>query len=292
MTARNVGVLVYAISGGNFYLPHRDVFQDAHINDIETGDIVPTFSFLIEHPTRGKYLFDLGLRKHGEGYTPAWNETLAEMKPTCDKDVSETLEENNINPKNVQGIIFSHLHFDHVGDVQPFSSAEIILGGEAESLFEKTYPEDPESLVYDWPKGRSVRYINFESQDSNIKTTLPLNSTFFQRSYDLFSDGSLLLIDAPGHFPGHLAVLARIETPGTSDSDDNYLLLAGDCCHNRQCYMVHPSQSSPVALMSLLVRVEQEIPNVVIILAHEKELEEEGMPISSKFFKQLGSGTR
>ena len=189
------------------------------------------------------------------------------------------------------------MHFDHVGDVQPFSSAEIFLGGEAESLFEKTYPEDSESLVYDWPKGRSVRYINFESQDSNVKTTLPLNSTFFQRSYDLFSDGSLLLIDAPGHFPGHLAALARVETPGTGDdSSDNYLLLAGDCCHNRQCYMVHPSQAAQsrsvreisqtqyddidVArrTVSLLVRVEQEIPNVVIILAHEKELEEEGMP--------------
>lgn len=44
--------------------------------------------------------------QHGEGYTPAWNETLAELKPICDKDVSEILEDNNINPKNVQGIIF------------------------------------------------------------------------------------------------------------------------------------------------------------------------------------------
>lgn len=60
---RNVGVQIYSLIGGHFYLPHKEVFQDALDSNIGTGDTVPTFSFLIEHPTRGKYLFDLGLRK-------------------------------------------------------------------------------------------------------------------------------------------------------------------------------------------------------------------------------------
>ncbi|KAH7878129.1 uncharacterized protein C8R40DRAFT_1091258 [Lentinula edodes] len=128
----NVSVLI----PGHLYLPHKEVFQDALENGAETGSTVPTFSFLLEHPTRGKYLFDLGLRKHAKGYPPALDGILVEFKPNCDKDASEILIENNVDPNEIQGIIFSHLHFDHTGDIQLFPSAEIILGGEGESLFD------------------------------------------------------------------------------------------------------------------------------------------------------------
>ena len=36
--------------------------QDAKVPD-EVRTTIPCFSFLIEHPTRGKALFDLGMRK-------------------------------------------------------------------------------------------------------------------------------------------------------------------------------------------------------------------------------------
>lgn len=47
------------------------------------------------------------------------------------------------------------------------------------------------------------------------------------RVLDIFHDGSLLIVDAPGHLPGHINLLAR--TGPTSR-----VYLAGDACHDRR----------------------------------------------------------
>ena len=52
---------VSAIPAGFLYLPDRVVFDDALESD--TGQKVPSFSFLLEHDTYGRILFDLGNRK-------------------------------------------------------------------------------------------------------------------------------------------------------------------------------------------------------------------------------------
>ncbi|KIK57565.1 hypothetical protein GYMLUDRAFT_172636 [Collybiopsis luxurians FD-317 M1] len=308
-------VTVSALIPGHFYLPHKDVFQDALESGAMSGDTVPTFAFLIEHPSLGKYMFDLGLRKHAEGYPPAWNETLQELKPDCNEDVCDILLANHIQPSEIKGVIFSHLHFDHTGDVQPFVSAEIILGAEARSLFDKPYPDDPESLILAWPLGRSIRYLDFFSGISDSSKTnsgiraeedtsgsLPVHLSSsenskaspprlpgFDRVLDFFGDQSLYIIDAPGHFPGHLMVLARVANPMASElSPSIYVLLAGDCCHNRECYspgtrLVSQENHDDIVVaretVSSLIRTAKEMPNVIVVLAHEKELEEEGMPL-------------
>ena len=46
---------------------------------------------------------------------------------------------------------------------------------------------------------------------------------------DLFGDGSLLIVNAPGHLQGHINILALI-----SSSPDRYMYLAGDACHDRR----------------------------------------------------------
>lgn len=43
---------------------------------------------------------------------------------------------------------------------------------------------------------------------------------------DYFGDGSLYLLDSPGHAIGHLCALAR-----TTTSPDTFILMGGDACH-------------------------------------------------------------
>ncbi|KAF9059358.1 beta-lactamase-like protein [Rhodocollybia butyracea] len=302
-------ITVSALIPGHFYLPHEDVFQDAFESKASSGDIVPTFAFLLEHPSHGKYMFDLGLRKHGKGYPPAWDETLEEFKPDCSQDVCDILRANRVEPTEIKGVIFSHLHFDHTGDIEPFTSAEIILGIDAKPLFDSPYPEDPESLFPDWPKGRIVRYLEYsddtetETYQTQVTTESPTESLVmsssshplprFTKAFDFFGDQSLLIIDAPGHFPGHLMALARVsERPPTNRTSTSgtsiYVLLAGDCCHNRECYspgtrLISQANYEDVAVaretVASLIRTVKEMPNVVVVLAHEKELENEGMPL-------------
>ena len=58
-------VCVKALSMGEMFLPHAFVFQDAKDANVPPTVRVklPTFAFLIEHPTRGKIMFDLGMNK-------------------------------------------------------------------------------------------------------------------------------------------------------------------------------------------------------------------------------------
>lgn len=44
---------------------------------------------------------------------------------------------------------------------------------------------------------------------------------------DLFNDGSLLIVNAPGHLPGHINLLARV-------SSAHFVYMAGDSCHDRR----------------------------------------------------------
>lgn len=58
------------------------------------------------------------------------------------------------------------------------------------------------------------------SQEWNAFSNLP-------RTLDVFHDGSLLIVDAPGHLPGHINLLAKT-APNSS------VYLAGDACHDRR----------------------------------------------------------
>jgi glyoxylase-like metal-dependent hydrolase (beta-lactamase superfamily II) len=48
---------------------------------------------------------------------------------------------------------------------------------------------------------------------------------------DVFKDGSLYVVDAPGHLPGHINLLARVDDGG---SNTRWVYLAGDACHDRR----------------------------------------------------------
>ncbi len=48
---------------------------------------------------------------------------------------------------------------------------------------------------------------------------------------DLFGDGTIYLVDAPGHLPGHINVLAHTNH---SEGGSKWVYLAGDACHDRR----------------------------------------------------------
>jgi hypothetical protein len=48
----------------------------------------------------------------------------------------------------------------------------------------------------------------------------------FEKAFDFFGDGSLWVIQAPGHMPGNLICCCRIES-------GEWLILGSDCAHSR-----------------------------------------------------------
>jgi hypothetical protein len=74
--------------------------------------LCPSYSFLIEHPSGRKVLFDLGTRKDTNNLPP----TIISLinSPGCDfnakKDVAEILEESGIDTGSIEAVVWSHWH--------------------------------------------------------------------------------------------------------------------------------------------------------------------------------------
>ncbi|KIW91746.1 uncharacterized protein Z519_07714 [Cladophialophora bantiana CBS 173.52] len=79
-------------------------------------------------------------------------------------------------------------------------------------------------------EGRTVREITFTSDVVEIGKFL---------AHDYFHDGSLYLLDSPGHCVGHLCALVR-----TTSSPDTYVFLGGDAAHH--CGEFRPSAYVPM----------------------------------------------
>ncbi|KAJ2974688.1 hypothetical protein NUW58_g8577 [Xylaria curta] len=80
----------------------------------------PCFSFLIQHPTQNRTLvFDLGIKKDWNNWPKPLLDGISASGaiPIVPKDVREVLDEHGIDAKTIEGVVWSHSHLDHVGDV-------------------------------------------------------------------------------------------------------------------------------------------------------------------------------
>ncbi|KAL2355243.1 beta-lactamase-like protein [Cryomyces antarcticus] len=184
----------------------------------------PAFSFLIEHSSGKKILFDLGVRKDFENLAPH----IVEMAKkggwivNTEKNVSEIISENGTEPKDIDAIIWSHLHWDHTGDPSTFpNTTDLIVGPGFKEAFVPAYPKNKDSplLERDW-EGRNLREVSFEEEGNGLKI-----GRF--DAMDFFGDGSFYLLDSPGHAIGHMCGLAR-----TTSSPPTFVLMGGDACHH------------------------------------------------------------
>jgi glyoxylase-like metal-dependent hydrolase (beta-lactamase superfamily II) len=109
---------------------------------------------------------------------------------------------------------------DHIGDHEPFCNAKFILGAPAKRFLQDGYPYNATSLYSrsTVPDDRTMWL------DCNGWT--PIGP--FERALDFFDDGSLYIVDAAGHMPGHINALVR------TSSDGKWAFLAGDSFHDER----------------------------------------------------------
>lgn len=184
---------------------------------------VPSLSFLLRHSaTKQNILFDMGIRKDKENYPQPvktrFFPAAVEKQAKVPLSVVESLGKGGLQPDDIHHIVISHCHWDHIGDPALFPSSKFVLGGAARTLFEPGYPADPTSFYQKnlFPPDRT----DFLPVD-NWQKIGP-----FPKAFDFFGDGSVYIIDAPGHLPGHINLLAR------TSADGAWVYLAGDSAHH------------------------------------------------------------
>jgi glyoxylase-like metal-dependent hydrolase (beta-lactamase superfamily II) len=269
-------VTVSAVDAGHITLPDYLFVTGADPNKRTT---VPSLSFLIQHPSSPvsrdsdvtNLLFDLGVKRDLEGYTIAQQGHVAERQPvitdpdcgvslrkgTSSEDEDTTASKNELlSPeKDIDFVILSHVHWDHVGTPSDFASATFVVGsGTLDLLNNGAGPLYPAELFHhdELPASRTVELPpapsrGSDSSDYDVGPNVPVHTPTpastqaklpgsadkwswqplagFPRTLDFFGDGSVYVIDSPGHLYGHVNLLVRI-------GEKKYVYLGGDCCHD------------------------------------------------------------
>jgi len=206
----------------------------------------PTYVFYIQHhPSGSRLLFDLGVRKNFRTHlSPHLMKAMDKvgMQISVEKDVAEILaEQGGVRPGDIDSIIFSHHHFDHVGDTTMFpGTTRLVVGPGYKQRYLPGYPENPKAAetTTDTYEGRGTVEIEFAENDHQVLTIGKF------KAYDYFDDGSFYLLSTPGHTVGHLSALARTTAKGEDGGESTFLFLGGDIAHS--CMVFRPTEKYPL----------------------------------------------
>ncbi len=153
--------------------------------------------YLIRHSSAGYLLWDTGITDRltavPNGVTiPALGQTWRRTQTLV-----AALAALGVKPADVRYVAISHVHPDHVGNVDEFPDATLII----------------QKAEWDYAMGLPQKPFSPEHKAQLI-----------EGDKDLFGDGSVVLVSTPGHTPGHQSLLVKLPKAGA-------VLLTGDAVH-------------------------------------------------------------
>jgi glyoxylase-like metal-dependent hydrolase (beta-lactamase superfamily II) len=165
-----------------------------------SGETVPVLAYAVIHPD-GVCLFDTGqtARAARAGYHPPWHPLLrlARFELAEGDEVAPRLRAAGVDPDAVRWVVLSHLHTDHVGGLDAFAGADVIVSAAEWRRAQGLGGRLRGYLPQHWPAGVTPRVVDPAGP--------PVGP--FPASYDVAGDGALVVVPTPGHTPGHVSLL-------------------------------------------------------------------------------------
>ena len=184
--------------------------------DFEFHDYNRFFSDTSEYASGSKRLVgSCYLIRHGDTYMlwdagiPGAIASQPMRNPVLNADlrsrIVDQLARINVRPDQVTILGLSHYHFDHTGQAADFAHARLIMGAGDLAALRGNAPGVPrgDALAPWLREGASV--------------------TEARGDVDVFEDGSVVMLNLPGHTPGHYALLVRLAS--------GPVMLTGDLYH-------------------------------------------------------------
>jgi glyoxylase-like metal-dependent hydrolase (beta-lactamase superfamily II) len=164
----------------------------------------PNFSdpcFLVVHP-KGILLFDTGLPDSHVG-RPIYENMMGYEGILKFTTLRGELANIGVTAPMITYLAISHSHWDHVGNANDYAGSTW-LARKAE---------------YDFMFGAGANAVSLK----NYNTLEHANIKYIEGDYDVFGDGSVVLLSTPGHSPGHQSLYVRLaHTGGVVISGDLY----------------------------------------------------------------------
>ncbi len=159
--------------------------------------------YLVVHP-KGMLIYDTGLNDRLVG-RPLYENVLDGYAQIKFNTLSGQLADIGVAPANIDYLVLSHYHWDHIGNAGDFAgSTWLVYKGDRDQMFSRT------ARGYAW----FSQYAALE----NSKMML-LNG-----DHDVFGDGTVVVLATPGHTEGHCSLLVRLKNTGA-------VILSGDLYH-------------------------------------------------------------
>jgi len=204
--------------------------------------------YLIEHP-QGRMIWDAGLpvAMAGQGRV----EEEGGMYMRYERSLLDQLSDMDLQPADIDLVAFSHMHYDHVGAANAFTGSTLLI---QDTEYEAAFV-DASNPVF-----QPDLYMGLKDSDMEI----------LSGDHDVFGDGSVMIISAPGHTPGHQVLLLRLANTGN-------LVLSGDLYHfqmSRKLRRAPTFNTDAAATFRSMDKVEAliEVENAMLWIEHEKAL--------------------
>jgi N-acyl homoserine lactone hydrolase len=132
--------------------------------------------------------------------------------PTVKVTLIDQLAQLQIKPEQIDYVGISHYHGDHTGQAASFPQATLLIG-----------QGDWDVLKGPTPSGTTnaaplKHWLDGEGKAEPVA-----------KDKDVFGDGTVIMLDMPGHTPGHHSLLVKLKAKGN-------VLLTGDQAHFRENY--------------------------------------------------------
>jgi N-acyl homoserine lactone hydrolase len=195
-------VELWRLDCGSLWVANLDEYSDTRAY-VGRSKLFTASCYLIRHGDT-YMLWDTGLTRADLGKPlvkgPAESESLR-------ISIVDQLAQLGVKPHQIAIVGISHYHFDHVGQAADFSAAKLLIGKGDLDLLRQAGPERARSLAAWLAGSQAVEGVTGDR--------------------DVFGDGSVVMLDLPGHTPGHHGLLVTLARKGP-------VLLSGDVAHFRE----------------------------------------------------------
>lgn len=169
---------------------------------------IPVSMWVIDHE-KGVVVFDTGNNVAISGgpdnckkYWAAGNCDFLKPSQKREDVIDAQLKKLGYDPAKVKVVVTSHSHLDHVGNIALFPNAIHVL--QKKELYQGW-----------WPEKFQGRAVNGSFVLNDLASARDYNFFELNGDYDLFGDGSIVILSTPGHTLGHQSMKVKTKNSGT-----------------------------------------------------------------------------
>jgi len=194
------------------------------------------------------FTFSCYVIKHGSDYMVWDTGYLPGSVPNAPKvTLGEQLAKMNVKPEQVKFVGISHFHADHTGQLNTVPGATLLINEREWAAIRSTPP---------MPGANVAGFTHWISGGGKVEPQAG--------DKDVFGDGTVMVLRAPGHTPGHQALLVRLKEKGP-------VVLVGDAVHFHENYDnngvpgFNYDRAQSLASISRIKEIEKNLKATIII---------------------------